>query len=171
MEKTLSNLLVNIQPENEELKKLQFKSFVISLVRAGISGNGPQILTKVIMQQYLSGISKNDFWVIDTKYVSEKIIIYDVTNHENTNLLTEPEMFFTMLKNNYVQVNIISSARIVDAAKFHAIYNELSTSFNCQITLGKSQILCNDKIIDSTTVSILNELSDKLEKRCIFNEY
>ncbi|RCX12989.1 two-component system response regulator YesN [Anaerobacterium chartisolvens] len=164
LEKTLSRLLMNTYSGELDLIPFKDKSFVLSVVRTGLSRKGPQSLENNNVKKYISEGSNIDFNIIDTEFISEKVIIYNTSEHEPEHFLLNAELLFNKLVKEYPQINIITSSRISDISKLCDRYTRLSQELSCQIILGKSQILFENNV-NSIDLKLLNELSYKLKRK------
>jgi two-component system response regulator YesN len=164
LEKTLSRLLMNTYSGELDLTPIKNESFVLSVIRAGLSKKGPQSLTNNIIKKCMSEENNVDFNIIDTGFISEKVIVYNASQHEPEYFLLNVKLLSSRLLKKYPQINIITSSRISDILTLYDRYNQLSQELSCQIILDKSQILFENNL-SSIDLKLLNELSYKLKKK------
>jgi two-component system response regulator YesN len=164
LEKTLSRLLLNTHAGELDLALFKDTSFVLWVVRVGLSRKGPQPLENNTIKKCMSEEADVDFHIIDTEFVSEKVVIYKTTQHEPEHNLLKSEFLFNELVKEYSQINIITSTIFSDISTLCDKYTSLSQELSCQIILGRSQILFENNV-SSIDLKLLNELSYKLKKK------
>lgn len=164
LEKTLSRLLMNTYSGELNLAPFKDKSFVLSVVRVGLSRKGPQTFENDIFKKCMSQVNDMDFHIIDTEFVSEKVVIYNAAKHEPEHCLINSRILFNNLVKEYSHINIITSSTISDISTLCNKYSSLSQELSCQILLGKSQILSENNV-SNIDLKLLSELSYKLKKK------
>ena len=144
----LSNLLKNKNSYLEDENDFYFKSYIITIIRAGLSKKEDIILDKMFIKNNLEKAGCNtDFMIVDTGFSCEIVCVFDITQHKSDDFFLHLVGFLDILCTNSKQVNIVVSSVLKDINKLYDQYNNLSNILSSLIIIGKSQIFREDSLI------------------------
>lgn len=115
--------------------------YMISVIRIGVVPKFSSMLTKDEIYASL-GMSSSDgsILIANTKFVCEKVIIYDLSRHSEEGINEQNKTVFQKLTGIHPQLNIMCSGKLSDFERLAEQYMDLSNNLSSLILLNKSGI-------------------------------
>lgn len=142
------------------------KNYMISVVRIGVIPKFSGMLTKDEIYTSL-GISGSDgsILIANTKFVCEKVILYDLSRHSEEIIKEKNEAAFQKLAVIHSQLNMMCSGKLSDVRTLAEQHMDLSNILSSSILLDKSGIYNDASIISQHSLTKLNSETILFKKK------
>jgi len=167
-EMILYNLLNDLDVCEIHPNKLEINNLLIIIVRTSIFENGLQILSRIMLHNYIDEIYTNELYVINTKIASEKVIVIDISRNEIVKTRFLVDSLFNRLKIDFVQINMAVSDEINNISDLNARYRKLSNTLNNLVIIDKPQIIYENSNHYNAEIGNMHEEFERLKVNIYF---
>lgn len=141
-------------------------NYTISVVRLGVVPRYSGNLTIDEIRESLNETNADGgILVAGTKFVCEKVILYDLNRYSESQIRQYNETVFQKLTERYSQLNMICSDKLSDIGRLYDQYIDLSNSLSSMMLLNKSEIYIGSSSATSHSLAKLNSETIVLKKK------